>query len=312
MLHYLDIGFFLQGKFNDLKSMKPHLLKINLASDHSFNIRYDVVPHFYNKWHYHPEIELVYIIEGSGQQFIGDNIHIFKPGDMLLLGPNLPHLWRTDKKSMKKGSPCRVKAIVLHFLPDCFGEGFFKLRENREIAKMLEDASQAIRIKNETRDEVAKLMRQLLTAKKSERIILLLRILTSIAESKQIRTVCNKGTLFQYTPAETERINNIYQYVLDNYYKKITLQQVSRIAHLGPHSFCRYFKMRTQKTFSRFLMEIRIGNACKLLAETDKSVAHICYECGYNSFSNFNRHFKMIAGRTPQAHRRFYYHLKKL
>lgn len=283
-----------------------------MSAGYSFNIRHDIVPHFYNKWHYHPEIELVYIMEGSGQQFIGDNIHIFKPGDMILLGSNLPHLWRTDKKYMQKNSRLRVKALILHFLPDCFGHDFFRLKENAEIHRLLEKASQAIRIKDETRDEVARLMHQLLKATKANRIILLLSILSLIAGSKQTKTVCNKGATIEYTPAESERINNIYQFVLENYSRTITLEEIAKIAHLGPHSFCRYFKLRTQKTFSRFLIEVRIGNACKLLAETNKSIADICFECGFNSFSNFNRQFKLVVGKNPLAHRLFYQNLTKL
>lgn len=286
--------------------MKPHLLKINLKEGSSFNIRHDVVPHFYNKWHYHPEIELVYIMEGSGQQFIGDNIHIFKKGDMILLGSNLPHLWRTDKMYMQADPKLRVRALVLHFLPGCLGEDFFRLKENAEILKLLERARYAVRIKNQTRDEVAKLMHELLHATGTQRIILLLQILSTIASSEETKSICKLGIQLDYTPAESERINNIYQYVLENYSRPITLKEIAGVAHLGPHSFCRFFKLRTQKTFSRFLIEVRIGNACKLLAETNKTVAEICYECGFNSFSNFNRQFKMLIGKTPLEHRMIY------
>lgn len=273
---------------------------------HSFHIRHDVVPHFYNSWHYHPEIELVYIIKGSGKQFVGDSVHLFKGGDMLLLGAGLPHLWSSDKKFLRKNSKFKMEAIVLHFMPQCFGEYFFTLPENKSLVKLFDRAQQAVRIKDDTKLAVAELMKQLLTAKNTSRIILLLEILNTIANSKQTKTVCIKGLIFQDNPVESERLNNIYQYTLDNFSKPITLGQVAKIAHLSPQSFCRYFKSRIKKTFSRFLIEIRIGNACKLLAETHTSVAAICYQCGYNSFSNFNRHFKAVTGRTPQGHRKYY------
>ncbi|MBL7734193.1 MAG: AraC family transcriptional regulator [Chitinophagaceae bacterium] len=291
--------------------MKPHLLKINLNSEHSFNVRHDKVPHFYNKWHYHPEVELVYIIKGSGQQFIGDNIHVFKPGDMLLIGANLPHLWRSDEKFLKKKSGIEVEAIVIHFKPDCFGKNFFQLPENKLLAKLLNRAQQAIRIKRQTQQAVAVLMEELLHAANTERIILLLRILRLIAESKQVKPVCTKDLLIHYKPEETERINDIYQYILNNYSKNISLNEIARIAYLSPHSFCRYFKSRTNKTFSRFLIEVRIGKACKMLAETSKSISDICYECGFQNFTNFNRHFKNIVKNTPRAHRKYYHEIKK-
>jgi AraC-like DNA-binding protein len=283
-----------------------HLLKIPLTQEHSFSVRYDVVPHFYDKWHYHPEIELVYIIKGSGQLFIGDNVGHFESGDMLLLGSDLPHLWRSDEKFLKKGSSLKVEAVVIHFLPGCFGEHFFALPENQSIARLLEKAHQGIRIKAAARARVSDMMKKLLQARHAERIIGLMQILHTIAFSKDTKPVCSKGLLFEYSPMETERLNNIYQYILNNFSRQITLQQIAEVAHLSEQSFCRYFKSRVKKTFSEFLIEIRIGKACKLLAETNKSVAEICYDCGYNSFSNFNRHFKSITGKTPLEHRKHY------
>jgi len=286
--------------------MNPILIKNHLISDHSFNVRYDIVPHFYNKWHYHPEVELVHIIKGSGNQFIGDNIHRFKSDDMILVGPNLPHLWRSDERSLGKKKDLKVEAIVIHFMPECFGELFFLLPENKALATLLERSKQAVRIKDETKKAVSELIKKLLISKNTERIILLLQILSIIAHSRQTKPVCSKGLIFQYTPSETERLNNIYPYILNNFSRPISLKQIAKVANLSPNSFCRYFKSRIKKTFSKFLIEIRIGNACKLLAETQKSVAGICYESGFNSFSNFNRHFKSITGKTPIAHRKYY------
>jgi len=292
--------------------MKPHLLKIHLVPEQSFNVRYDIVPHFYSKWHFHPEVELVYIIKGSGQQFIGDNVHIFKSGDMMLLGSNLPHLWKSDDNFFVDGSSgMRVEAIVIHFLPECFGKDFFSLPENHALASLLERAQQGIRIKNETKEEVSRLAEKLLTAKGTNRLILLLEILNAIATSKHTRTVCNKGLIFENNPYESERLNNIYQYIVRNYSSNISLNEIARVAHMSPHAFCRYFKSRIKKTFSATLMEVRIGNACKLLAETDRSISDICYNCGYNNLSNFNRHFKAVTGRTPLQHRKYYQEIRR-
>ncbi len=291
--------------------MKPHLLKIHLHPEHSFNIRHDIVPHFYNKWHYHPEIELVYIVKGSGRQFIGDNIHHFKSGDMILLGANLPHLWRSDEKFLQKKSSLKVEAYVIHFMPNCFGENFFSLPENKLLLKLLDKAQQAVRIKNNTRKIVAEMMQQLMAAKNSERVILLLQILHTIAVSKETKPVCSKGLEFHFNPKEADRLNLIYQYVLENFSREITLEQVAKLVHVSPQSFCRYFKSRIKKTFSKFLIEVRIGHACKLLAETEKSIADICFESGYNNFSNFNRHFKNITQKTPLEHRHYYKNIEK-
>lgn len=292
--------------------MKPHLLKIPKEDKHSFSVRYDIVSHFYNKWHYHPELELVYIIEATGRQFIGDSIHHFKNNDLILLGSNLPHLWRCDEKFLVKNSKLKVEAIIIHFLPECFGSDFFKLPENQEILHLFRKAQMGIRVKDQSGAAVSELMRQLVHAKNSERIILLLQILHIIAYSTQTKTICSVGLTFQYSPIEAERLNTIYQYILNNFTREITLEQIAKIAHLTPHGFCRYFKSRIKKTFSRFLVEVRIGHACKLLAESDKPVADICFECGFNNFSNFNRHFKIIAGKTPLNHRKYYKEIQRM
>ena len=154
-------------------------------------------------------------------------------------------------------------------------------------------------------------MQELLTAHHTDRIILLLQILNTIARSENTKTVCSKPAAMPDNPGETERMNNIYNFVFSHFSRQITLEQVAAVAHLCPQSFCRYFKSRNNKTFSRFLIEYRIAYACKLLAETNKVISDICFECGYNSFSNFNRHFKSIVGRTPQMHRRYYQEIKK-
>lgn len=291
--------------------MKPQLMKIQMDAEHSFNIRHDVAPYFYNHWHYHPELELVHIIRGYGRQFIGDHIHHFKADDMILLGANLPHLWRSDEKFMRKKSSLQVEAIVVHFTPDCFGADFFNLPENRDLLKLFDRAQQGIRVKLQTKLVVAGLMKQLMTARKSERIILMLQILHAVAYSKHTRTVCSKGLAVHYNEAETDRLNDIYQYIMKNFSRDITLEQIAKVAHISPNSFCRYFKSRIKKTFSRFLLEVRVGHACKLLAETPKTIADVCYESGFNNFSNFNRHFKSITGKTPMAHRKYYQDLNE-
>jgi AraC-like DNA-binding protein len=286
--------------------MKPHLLKIHLQPDQSFSVRHDIVPHFYNKLHHHPELELVHIIKGSGRQFIGNNIHHFKSGDMILLGANLPHYWRSEDSYFAPDSQQKCEAIVVHFIPIFLGDTFLNLPENKAIVKLFQKALQAVRIKNDTQRHVSDWLEKLLVAKNSERIVLLLQILEAIANSKDTKTICSKGLEFHYNPRDVDRLNAIYQFVLQNFSSEITLNQVARVAHISPQAFCRYFKSRIKKTFSKFLIEVRIGHACKLLAETNKSVADICYECGYNNFSNFNRHFKNLTKKTPLEHRHHY------
>jgi AraC-like DNA-binding protein len=283
--------------------MKPHLLKVQLKADHSFSIRVDMVPHFYDQWHYHPEIELVHIHRGIGTRFIGNKIERFKPDEMVLLGSNLPHLFRCDKKYYN-GKKLIAEASVIHFVPSLLGNTFYELPENQLLIKLFNKAQQGLKITGKTKHTVSLLMKQLFNAQGIQRLILLLNILHSISISKSNKFISAKSFDFSWDEAENNRLNSIYQYILANFSSGITLEQIASVANLAPHSFCRYFKSRTKKTFSVFMLEIRVENACKLLNETDKSVAQICYESGFNNFSNFNRYFKNITGYTPLQYKK--------
>ena len=286
--------------------MKPQLLKISLNPEHSFSARHDVVPVFYNKWHYHKEVELVCFVKGTGTQFIGYDIKHFKAGDMVLVGSNLPHMWGSDENYPSKKNKASCESYVIHFLPDCFGQDFFNLPENKPILSLLDKAQRGISIKGKTKESVLILMQELLNANSTERIILLLQILNRIANSKDQQCICSKVYGTSFSEQDRDRLNDIYQYSMNNFSKPLKLQEIARVAHLAPNSFCRYFKSRTRKPFSKFLIELRINYARKLLAETEKTVAEICNECGYNSFSNFNKHFRLITNKTPLVHRKYY------
>lgn len=281
-------------------------LKINLQPEHSFSARHDVVPYFFSKLHYHPEIELVYIIKGTGKQFIGDSIHYFKSGDMILVGENMPHLWRSDEKFFSKKAAAACEAYVIHFTQDCFGKDFFNLPENKILLTLFKKAKQGLRISGNTKTAIMHLMQQLLAATATKRILLLIEIMDLIANSKHTKTICRQNAYLNFSASDSERINAICQYIMQHYNHKLSLKEIAEVAHLSPNAFCRYFKSRIKKSFSNFLIEIRIGHACKLLAETETSVAEICFECGYNSFSNFNKHFKAITKKTPLQYRSFY------
>jgi AraC-like DNA-binding protein len=251
-------------------------------------------------------MELVYIIKGSGRQFIGGSVNYFKSGDMILVGENLPHLWRCDEKYLDKTEELHCEAYVVHFNSNCLGKDFFHLPENKNLLTLIKKAKHGIRIKNHTKSGVIKFMQEMLTAAPAKRIILLIQILEIIAASKPKKPICRQLQNFDFSPADSEKMNNIYQYIMEHFSQDLSLKEIAGVACLSPNSFCRYFKSRINKSFSQFLIEIRIGHACKLLAETEMSVAEICYQCGYNNFSNFNRHFKTITLRTPMQHRKYY------
>ena len=284
--------------------MKPKLLKIHVNPSHSFNSRYESVPFFYSEWHYHPEVELVYIGNGTGTQFIGNDIDHFSAGDMVLVGSNLPHLWKCDDAYFKKGSTLKAESNVLHFLPDIFGSQFMHLPENRLILDLLEKAKHGIKISGNTKEVVFGYLQLLQAAKGGERLLLLLQILYTLSTSNNLQLITVNNMQHPNSPKEGERMNNVFQYLVDNFNKNITLEDIASQANLSPNAFCRFFKIRTKKTFSQFLLEMRVSHACKLLSETEKSIAIIYGECGFNNSSHFNRYFKLINGITPLEYRK--------
>ena len=280
--------------------MKPQLLKVQTDLHHSFSIRHDIVPYFYNRWHYHPELELIFIKKGSGTQFVGDSISRFEEGDILLVGSNLPHYWRCDEDYFTpQPNPKHAEAIVAHFLPHFWSEKFLELPENRKLKVLIETAKKGISISNDIKPALIKLLKQMIVAQETDRIILLLKALVLITESKNTQVLSSVGFDTTLPESEKDTINKIYSYSLAHFKNKILLEEIAEIAHISPNSFCRYFKTRTRKTYSRFLQELRIGHACKLLIENNLTLTQICYESGFNNMTNFYKCFKAIIKKTP-------------
>jgi AraC-like DNA-binding protein len=284
--------------------MRPQLLKVSKGPDRSFSVRRDLVPHVNNRWHYHFEVEVIHFKKGEGTQFIGDNIKRFKAGDVVLVGSNLPHYWRFDDVYFEEGTKAQADIRVAHFSEVFWGAQFLELPENNAIKTVLEKAKRGIQVTGKTRQKVAEIMEQLLESEGTQRIILLMEALSAIARCKQLNILSSIGFKPISVEAENDRINAIYDYSLKNFKRKIQLEEIASIANISPNAFCRYFKSRTRKTYSQFLIELRVGHACKLLIENSYCVKKLCYESGFNNFSSFHKYFKMITGKSPLNYQR--------
>ena len=286
--------------------MKPQLLKVTAAPAYSFSVRHDTLPFINNRWHYHPELELIHFREGNGTQFIGDSIKPFRSGDVVLVGAGLPHYWSFDESFFIEETARSPDIRVAHFTENFWGREFLELPENHAVKWIIEKSKRGLQITGRTKEEIAGLLEKMLTAQGTRRILLLMEALTVIAGSEDVIVLSSIGFQQTVSGSENDRINSVYQYSLSNYKRKIQMEEIASVANMSPNSFCRYFKSKTRKTYSNFLIEIRVGVACKLLLENRISIKQVCYESGFHNFASFHKYFKMITNKTLLNYQREY------
>lgn len=299
LCHYTDNNTIISHS-----TMQAILRKVNPSADYSFIARVDNLPFLYEKWHFHPEMELNYIVKSTGTRFVGDSIEEFEEGDLTFLGSNLPHVWKNDTAYFVPDSPLRAKAKVIQFLPDCFGSDFLKLKEMESIRRLFENAKRGLRITGKTKEKIIPFIDQLIQNKSGiQRIGLFLTILEVLAESEDLTFLSSEGFLDSYHRFDTDTINRVYEFTLSQFNRRILIEEAAALAHMSVANFCRYFKNRTQKTYVQFLTEVRIGYACRMLIENKKSIQQIAGDCGFHNLSNFNRAFKLLKNQNPTTYR---------
>jgi AraC-like DNA-binding protein len=280
--------------------MLPNLEKVEADINHSFHINHMKVDYFPSMRHFHPEVEILLVIQGTGTRFVGDSVESFSPGDLVMIGPDVPHEWCSDKSGSDGGS----EAIYILFNTEILGNDFWKLPESKIILKIIQQSQRGIKLTGKTRDEVAELIRTMEASYGFTRIILLMSILEKIAFNGEFHYLASPVITSSVNETDSERLNKIYKYVIENIHQPISLEKAASISNLSTAAFCRYFRKRTNKTFIQFLNEIRIGQACRLLINENHTIAEICYTCGYNNNSYFIRQFRKVTGLTPLNYRR--------
>jgi AraC-like DNA-binding protein len=286
--------------------MKRVITKSAIPESKAFVIKKIQAPYFDPTFHLHPEFQLSYVTSGEGTRIVGDNIKSFKAGDMVLTGPNLPHVWRNDNKYFEKDSQLSTTVIVIYFHDHFLGETLHQKEEMENIKKLFQKSERGLEISGATRAIVGNKMRYLLDLEGLDSIIQLLKILDVLAKSEECSFITHNHLSSSNTVAETNRMNKVYGYVMKNFKQKISLDEVAGIVNMTRTSFSRYFKLRVNKSFSDFLKEIRIEYACKLLKEEKMNIDNIGYECGFQTLSNFNKQFKQVVGKQPHCYRSEY------
>ncbi len=260
-------------------------------------------PFFQSPFHFHPEMELVYIKESYGKRIIGNAMENFEAGDMVFLGSNLPHVWLNDEAFYMGNPSLTAKAIVLYFNKDIFGPLFYSLKEAHKINVLFEKAVRGLRITGKTKKSIAARLEKLLKKNDFDVILGLFEILSELTISKELSFINNEAIIPISDKSYKDRMTDVLNYVKQNFQEDIKLQTIAKISNLTPQSFCRMFKTRMKKNFVEYLNEVRVSNACKLLLASEYNIAEIAYDCGYKTVSNFNKQFKKIVGNSPKEYK---------
>ena len=282
------------------------LFKIDRKSykDSSFSINRVEDEHFLKIWHFHPELELVLILESTGTRFIGDSVSKFSAGEMILLGADLPHMWLNDQEYFKPNSSLKARAIAIHFTKDFLGQDFFSKPEFQKIHQLLTEAELGLKFKNINQDLIDSIQ-NLDSFSSFERTLKFLEILNTLSYNSFCQ-ISSNAYFKKNQSSKNQELNKVYEYIFKNFENQINLEDVAELIPMNVSAFSRFFSKVHKKSFTRYLNEIRIGYACKMLMEQYYPINIICFESGFNSLSNFNKQFKIITGKTPSEYANYH------
>ena len=278
-------------------------VNIPMANDQTFIIReYKANGQDY-PYHYHREYELTLVLKSHGDRLIGDHLEPYQPWDLVLLGPNLPHQWKKDPAFKVPGGK-RDHIFVLNFREDFFGQSFLTKMETQALKQLLEQAKLGLVFTPSTAQEIAPTMEKLLHHQSLKGLIYFLELFDQLCKATPPKQLASPGFLKVNDQKGRDKITKIVRYILDNIDLDITASKAAEIAEMRPSTFSHYFKKRTTKSFIKYVNEIRLGHASRLLADTDLSISEICYRSGFRNLSNFNRQFKRQYGLAPLRYRK--------
>ncbi len=285
-------------------AMEPVCFRVPRQLEQTIRVEYWELPFFYRPYHFHKECQLSYILNSSGSVYISNSCVSFKKGDLFLLGKNLPHVFRSENSAEgETQSENPARAISVFFDYDQFMALLGQLPEARKVMDLLADSKYGIKSSVEKGSLLEKWMLSMNNAQGFDQVIAMIKTLTLLTDSKSMQYISPSSIPIK-DPLDGKRLDQVFNFIQDNYEKPIALEDVAAQINMTPSAFCRFFKKKTQKTFTNYLIETRIAKACRLLIQNDNTVSETCFESGYNSTSNFHRHFRRITGLSPNEYKK--------
>ncbi|MEQ8244234.1 AraC family transcriptional regulator [Fulvivirga sp.] len=277
--------------------MKTQLEQIALPADSSFNIMVNPYLNDFFFWHFHPQYELVYIDGANGVRNVGKNVSKYEGSDLAFIGSNIPHL------NFDYGVKTKYEIRVLHLDADFLSHALNKVPELQSVQVLFAKASHGIAFGERTKQLVGQKILALHEMEHFERFVEVLKIFKILGDAEDSFLLHDEPVRTQHTRKDQNRLKTVYTLIEAEYHRKIDIAEVADLSNLTNESFCRFFKRMTKLTFIEFLNHYRINMAKKLLMQ-DKNVTEVCFECGFESLSYFNRTFKKVTGENPLAYKR--------
>lgn len=284
--------------------MHPLHFKVPWLTEETIRVEFWDLENFFELFHFHEEFQITLILEGGGLLFVSDSVKNFNKGEVFLFGKNLPHVFRNRENDYQNNREKKARAISIFFNQDVINNSLGDIPEAFAIRKLIDRAVYGIRVSANMVDKISPLLMKLPEKNTFEKFLSILDILNCISKDNQLDFISCMGIPIHTVRENIPKINIVFDFIRKNYSKKIPLQQVANLVNMTPTAFCKFFKYKSQKTFSRFLIEVRIANACRLISEQDYNTSECCYSCGYNNLSNFHKHFKSVTGMTPLEFRK--------
>lgn len=291
--------------------MEPRFETVQADAASSFRCTWFTCPSFAENhtWHYHPEYELIWIVTSNGTRVVGDNIEPYRAGDLVFMGPNLPHCWHDEPRGDDE-----PEAVVVQFRSETIGQDFLGLPEFEAIRRLFRASRCGLHVEGETATHVQNRMRSLFAKKGLARLICLLDILRVMSEAESdLRYLASADyhVTNDITELNRQRIELIHRYVRKNLSEEISQVHVAGLVGLTPPAFSRFFRQATGQTFVGFVNILRVNEACRMMVDSNEGIANIAMNCGYNNMAHFNRQFLTLKGMNPSQYRERHLRLKE-
>ncbi len=280
--------------------MKPIFQRLTTEPEEGFAFRAYQSSGFGCPWHVHPEYELILVVEGSGYRIVGDNMTSLGPGDMVFVGPGLPHIWQEEPAHGTR----QVRTLIIQFDEKSLGGGLLRLPAMEPVRHLFSRARRGLHVVGPTRKKVSGVMKKMARSKGVERIAQFIQILGLLANSKDCHPIASPTFAADLEVYDQERMDRVFQFLTTRIDHDVHLSEAAQLIHLSEGAFSRFFRTHTGKTFPEFVNELRIGRACRLLTETEKNITEVAFESGFTNLSNFNRQFLRLKALSPRDFRR--------